>query len=148
MLPAMRFGRVLAVGLVVVLGCNSVPAKPPKRPGNTIRYRLLLRGNPVSPRDALHCYAGCQSAATPNQYVDCLAACPGFESTPGEYCSNSEVPPEAACLTVRKIPAKAEVPPGMVVLAVVGEIALIVGVASLCVNSSATQCGAMLPPPR
>ncbi len=131
-----------------MLGCNKVPPKPPKRPGSTIRYRLLLRDNPVSPRDAMHCYAACQSATTPNQYVDCLAACPGFESTPDEYCSNSVVPPEAACLTVRKIPAKSEIPPGMVVLAIIGEIALVVGLASVCANSSSTQCGGTFPPPR
>jgi hypothetical protein len=142
----MRFGRVIALGLAMMLGCNSVPPKPPKRPGSTIRYRLLLRDNPVSPHDAMHCYSGCQSAATPNAYVDCLAACPGFESTPDEYCSKSEVPPEAACLTVRKIPAKSEIPPGVVVLAIIGEIALVVGLASLCTSGSATQCNAFPPP--
>jgi hypothetical protein len=143
----MRSGRVLALGLAAMFGCNSVPPKPPKRPGNTLRYRLLLRENPVSPHDAMHCFAGCQSAATPNQYVDCLSACPGFESTAGEYCSKTEVPPEAACLTVTKIPANAEVPAGAIVLAVVGQMALIVGAASLC-SISSSQCGMQLPPPR
>lgn len=142
----MRFGRVLGLGVSLMLGCNSVPPKPPKRPANTVRYRLLLRENPVSPRDALHCFSECQSADTPNKYVDCLAACPGFESTSGEYCSKSEVPPEAACLTVTKIPAKSEVPPGLVVLAIVGDVALVVGAVALC-DISSSQCN-RFPPPR
>lgn len=126
--------------LCLLLGCNSVPAKAPKRDGNTIRYRLLLRDNPVSPGDASRCYGACQSAATPKDYVECLSACPGFETTPGEYCSRTEVPPVAACLTVRKIPAAKEVPPGLVVLAVVGQFALVVGAVALC-NASSSQCG-------
>jgi hypothetical protein len=143
----MKPARVLSLVLVGVLGCNSVPPKHPAATRNTIRYRLLLRNNPVSSSDAAHCYVGCQSAATPNAYVDCLSACPGFETTPGEYCSNTDVPPEAACLTVHKIPAKSEPPPGMVVLAIVGEIALVVGAASLC-SVSSSQCGLQMPPPR
>lgn len=139
-----RAWAVLSIGLM--LGCNSTPAKTAKRGGETIRYRLLLRDNPVSPSDALHCFAGCQSAETPKAYVECLKACPGFEATPGEYCSNTEVPPVAACLTVRQIPANTEPPPGLVVLAIVGEVALVVGAASLC-NISSSQCGLPLPPP-
>jgi hypothetical protein len=133
--------------LVLLLACNSVPPKPPKREGETIRYRLLLRDNPVNPTDAAHCFAACQSAETPNKYVDCLSACPGFETTPGEYCSNTDIPPEAACLTVRKVSAKKELPPGLVVLAIVGEFALVVGAVSLC-NISSTQCGLQMPPPK
>lgn len=143
----MRPAQVVSGLLVLSVACNSVPPKQPRREGETIRYRLLLRENPVSPNDAAHCFAGCQSADTPSKYVDCLSACPGFESTPGEYCSNTDVPPEAACLTVRTISAKKEPPPGMVVLAVVGEVALIVGAASLC-SISSTQCGMQMPPPR
>jgi hypothetical protein len=144
----MKLGPRQSVAWVVVslLGCNSVPAKhPPKHDGETIRYRLLLRENPVSPPDALHCYSGCQSAATPKDYVECLSACPGFETTPGEYCSNTEVPPEAACLTVRKIKIGKEPPPGLVVLAIIGEVALVVGASSLC-SLSSTQCGLLVPP--
>ena len=136
----MTSGRVVALSLAVVLGCNSVPAKVPKRSGDTIRYRLLIRENPVNPTDAAHCFSACQSAPTPNAYIDCLSACPGFESTPGEYCSNTEVPPAAACLTVRKIPAKSEVPPGLIVLAIIGEVALVVAATSLCQLSS-SRCG-------
>lgn len=141
----MQLRRVLAVGLIASFGCNSVPPKPPKREGETIRYRLLLRENPVSPQEASHCYAACQPLTSPKKYVECLAACPGFETTPGEYCSKEEVPPVAACLTVRKIPAKNEPPPGLVVLAVIGEVALVVGAVSLC-GLSSSQCGALVAP--
>lgn len=133
--------------VAALLGCNNVKVQSPKKTGETIRYRLLLRENPVSPRDALHCFSGCQSSRTPSEYVDCLSQCPGFETTPDEYCSNTEVPPVAACLTVRKVPAGKEPPPGMVVLAIVGSVALVVGAASLC-SISSSQCGMQLPPPR
>jgi hypothetical protein len=126
-----------------MLGCNSVPPRTPKRSTNTIRYRLLIRDNPVSPTEAAHCFSACQAAATPNAYVDCLSACPGFETTPGEYCSKYDVPPAAACLTVRKVPAKEAIPPGLVVLAVIGQVALVVGAASLCALSE-TRCGRYL----
>ncbi len=139
--------RVASLLLVVVVACNNVKATHPKKEGNTIRYRLLLRGNPVSSSDAAHCFAQCQAATTPNAYVDCLAECPGFEKTPGEYCSNTDVPPEAACLTVRVVPVKKELPPGLVVLAIVGEVALVVGAASLC-SISSTQCGMQMPAPK
>ncbi len=138
---------MLALLLVLLVACNNVKATHPQKEGHTIRYRLLLRGNPVSSSEAAHCFVGCQSTTTPNAYVDCLSACPGFEKTPGEYCSNTDVPPEAACLTVREISAKTEPPPGLVVLAIVGEIALVVGAASLC-SISSTQCGLQLPPPK
>jgi hypothetical protein len=143
----MRIRRGVGLLLIGLWGCNgSEPAKSPKR-GETIRYRLLLRENPVSPRDAMHCYSECQSTRTPNEYIGCLSKCPGWEETDGEYCSNTEIPPLAACLTVRKVPAAKEVPPGMVVLAVVGEIALVVGAASLC-SISSSQCGMQMPPPQ
>jgi len=143
----MRPRQALVGVLGLLLACNSVPPKAPKREGETIRYRLPLRGNAVSPPDAAHCFVACQSAETPNKYVDCLSECPGFEKTPGEYCSNTDIPPEAACLTVRTVSAKKEVPPGLVVLAVIGEVALVVGAASLC-SISSTQCGLAMPPPK
>jgi hypothetical protein len=146
MLVPMRPRQALTLLLLVLFGCNSGSVQHPKKEGETIRYRLLLRHNPVSPSDAAHCFVGCQSTTKPKAYIDCLSACPGFEITPGEYCSNTEVPPEAACLTVRKIPAKSEPPPGLVVLAVIGEVALVVGAVSLC-NISSSQCG-LVPPPR
>src|SRR5215213_6348048 len=135
----MRLRQRLSLVLVGLLGCNSVPPKAPKQEG-TVRYRLLLRENPVSPQEASHCFSQCQSATTPKAYVECLSACPGFEITDGEYCSKTEVPPVAACLTARKIPRAKETPPGLVVLAIVGEFALVVGAASLC-SISSSQCG-------
>lgn len=137
---------LVSLGLVSLVGCNNVEVKRPRRSGETIRYRLLLRENRVSPSEASRCFAACQSARTPNKYVDCLTECPGFEATPGEYCSNTEVPPVAACLTVRKIPVTKEPPTGLVVLAVVGQMALVVGAASLC-SISNSNCG-LYPPPR
>jgi hypothetical protein len=147
MLAGMRFRRLGYVAVAALVACNNVKVKAPKKTGETVRYRLLLRENPVSPHDAMHCFSGCQNAPTPNAYVDCLSQCPGFETTPDEYCSNTEIPPVAACLTVHKIPAKSEPPPGMVVLAIIGEVALVVGAATLC-SISSTQCGMGLPPPR
>ncbi len=132
--------------MALAVGCNSETAKSPQRDGSTVRYRLLLRDNAVSPPEASRCYAACQAATTPKAYVECLSACPGFETTPGEYCSRSEVPPVAACLTVRKVPVAKETPPGMVVLAVVGQFALIVGASALC-GASSSQCGMQMPPP-
>jgi hypothetical protein len=144
----MRARQLLALVLVGLTGCNSVPPAHPKKAGNSVRYRLLLRDNPVSPTDAAHCYAECQPAATPKRYIECLEECPGFERTEGEYCSNTEVPPVAACITVREIPAKSEPPPGLIVIAVIGEIALAVAAVSLC-NSSSTQCAQQsFPPPK
>ena len=143
-LPRQGLSVLLIAGLA---SCNSVPAKQPKRDDNTVRYRLLLRENPVSPRQASLCYSECQQASTPKRYVECLRLCPGFEETAGEYCSKSEVPPVAACLTVRRIPATKEPPPGLVVLAIVGSWALVVAASSLC-NVSSSQCGIPLPPPQ
>lgn len=133
--------------LVGVASCNNAPAKVPKRDPNTVRYRLLLRDNAVSPQEASHCFAACQSSATPKAYVECLSKCPGFEMTPGEYCSKTEVPPVAACLTVRRIPVTKEPPPGLVVLAIIGSWALAISAVSLC-NVSSSQCGLPLPPPQ
>ena len=142
----MKPSRLLSGCLALLVACSNAPAKhPKKRVGETIRYRLQLRNNPVSPHEASRCFSECQPAATPKQYVECLELCPGFEKTPGEYCGNTERPPESVCFTVTKIPAKSEPPPGLVVLAIIGEIALVVGAVSLC-NVSSSQCGYPLPP--
>lgn len=140
--------RWIALGLAGVLACSSSTPKPASA-GNesgVVRYRLELRNNPVSAGDAFRCYGGCQSASSPQAYLDCLAACPGFEVTPGVRCSKEEVPPVAACLTVRKIPRQEPVPAGAVVLATVGAFLLVVGAASLCAASS-SQCGYVSVPP-
>lgn len=140
----MRDARVMSLLLVLLFGCSD-SAKHPQPSRNTVRYRLPLRDNPVSSSDAAHCFVGCQSSTTPVQYVECLSACPGFEKTPGATCGSTDVPPESACLTVRKVPVSRELPPGLVVLTIVGEMALVVGAASLC-SISANQCGLIVPP--
>jgi hypothetical protein len=109
--------------------------------GSVVRYRLLLRKNPVDPGEAFRCYGQCQDEVNPKAYLACLSACPGFEVTQGATCEKYEVPPDSACITARKIPASAEVPPGLVVLAVIGSVMVVVGAASLCALSS-SQCGA------
>jgi hypothetical protein len=152
MLRPSRFARAVAAALapcVLASSCNSVtpPPRSQSGPGVTVRHRLLLRDNPVDPGEASRCYGRCQEAKTPGEYLECLATCPGYEETDGEYCSKSEVPPVAACITVRRIPEQEEPPPGYVVLAVVAGFALIAATASLCASSS-TRCGADYPPPR
>src|SRR5512133_820017 len=99
---------------------------------DVVRYRLLLRENPVDPGEAFRCHGSCQSESTPTGYWECLGTCPGFDITPNEYCSKYEVPPVAACLTVRRIPTTKEPDPGLVVLAVIGSFMLVVGAATLC----------------
>ena len=142
---------MVALGLstaLVPFGCNAQhPAKYSHHDPDTTRYRLRLRENPVDPSGAFHCYSACQPLLTLGEYFNCLSACPGFEVTPEEYCAPGEVPPIAACFTVRKIPAKTEPPPGMVVLAVIGSFLLVVAAESLCV-STRSQCGSgYIPPP-
>lgn len=132
---------VLAVGCRRGQGARQASARPHE---GATRYRLLLRDNPVNPGDAFRCYGSCQEARTPKDYVDCLSQCPGFEVTPDEYCSHTEVPPVAACLTVRRLPRKEKVDPGLVVLAVVGSFLLVVSAGALC-NSARSQCGAYPP---
>ena len=105
-----------------------------------VRYRLLLRDNPVDPREASLCYAGCQSEPTPGDYLACLSECPGFEVTPGAVCAKRDVPPAAACLVVRRLKQSEEVDSGLVVLGVVGAFVLVVTAASLCASSN-LQCG-------
>ncbi|MEP7049508.1 MAG: hypothetical protein ABJB12_04115 [Pseudomonadota bacterium] len=147
-----RGRSVLAVALSLLLALPSCNAQKRTKYGHardpdTTRYRLLLRENPVDPAGAMHCYAACQPQLSPRGYLDCLMACPGFDITPQEYCAPDEVPPVAACFTARKIPAKTEPPPGMIVLEVVGMFAIVIAAASLC-NSSASHCGNnTFPPP-
>lgn len=114
-----------------------------------VRYRLPLRGNSVSPREASLCYGECQSASSPGEYLDCLAECPGFEVTPGAPCGARDVPPQSACLVVRRVHETDEVAQGMVVVGVVAGFALIVTAASLCASSN-SQCGYAYeyPPPK
>ena len=51
---------------------------------DTIRYRLLLRDNPVDPGEAFRCHGHCQTETSPKGYLECLMDCPGFDVTPNE----------------------------------------------------------------
>ena len=144
-----------ALLLSASLACSSSSSSPSSRHpeviGNAdlVRYRLRLRHNPVDPSAAFRCYGSCQSQRSPESYLQCLTECPGFEITPGAWCGKHEVPPEAACFTARKVPNTPEVDPGVIVVAVIANVALVIGLASLCASSS-SQCGYpyTLPPPR
>lgn len=107
---------------------------------DTVRYRLLLRHNPVDPSEAFRCYGRCQPQETPDGYLDCLSECPGFEMTAGVRCASDEVPPIASCLNVRTMPRTEKLPPGLIVVGVLGGVLLVVGAAALC-SASASQCG-------
>jgi hypothetical protein len=144
----LRTTALLCIFLAACSGSSSnsaAKASQVYQPG-VIRYRLKLRRNPVDPGEAFRCYGRCQQAHTPKDYVQCLSACPGFEHTPGFACDAFDVPPESACLTVRTLPSGTEPDPGLVVLAVVGNVLLVVGLASLCA-SSRSQCYSYAYPP-
>lgn len=137
-------GKALALAValsVVAAGCGKKkPSGTPKRDAAVVRYRLLLRENPVSPQAAFHCYGACQEQETPAGYLGCLEECPGFDTTPGITCAGYEVPPVAACFTARKVDVSDELDPGWVVLAVIAEVAIIVSLASVCASTSSGQC--------
>ncbi len=125
-------------------GCSGDQKKnsPNYRDPDTIRYRLLLRENRVDHDGAFRCYGKCQSQETPQGYVECLSSCPGFERDPGFKCADYETPPIAACLTVRKVDAKDELDPNLIVLKEIAGVLLVVGLASVCsATSSPAQCG-------
>ncbi len=142
--PSCRPSRWLAWLLAFCLGCGGasphVESAADLEDPNAARYRLLLRENPVDSGQAFRCYGQCQAQTTPQGYLQCLAECPGFEITQGMRCAADEVPPIAACFTVRQIPRQSEPSPGWVVLAVIANMALIVTLASVCASSS-SQCG-------
>ena len=137
-------GSLLACHLVASAGCSAgqstaASADDLRDPG-AARYRLPLRYNPVDPGSAFRCYGQCQSERSPVSYMQCLAECPGFEVTRGVRCADDEVPPIAACFTVRQVPAQSEPSPGWVVLAIIANVALVVTLASVCASSQ-SQCG-------
>jgi hypothetical protein len=140
---------------VQVGGCASstsgaaAPSSGPAHQPGVVRYRLLLRENPVSPAQALHCYAECQAKPEPREYLSCLQACPGFETKPGVACMPEEVPPVAACFTAREANPAVEQDNGDVVIATIAGVVLVVALASVCASSSSTQCtlGGLPPPP-
>jgi hypothetical protein len=141
---AARWRGGLGLLLALCLACSS--NSPGGKTGDDLsdpgaaRYRLPLRHNAVDPGAAFRCYGQCQSQPSPVGYLQCLGQCPGFEITDGVRCAEGDVPPLAACFTVRKIPKQSEPSQGWVVLAVLANVALIVGLASVCA-SSASQCG-------
>lgn len=133
-----RVASWCAVLLVVVSACGGKPsARVPRRDPEVVRYRLLLRENPVDSAEAFRCYGACQEHDTPTGYVRCLEECPGFDITPGITCAGHEVPPAAACFTARKVSADDEIPPGYIVLSVMASVAVIVALSSVC-NSTAS----------
>ncbi len=142
--PRTRPSAWLSALLALCLACSGATSR--SQSGDDLddptvtRYRLPLRYNTVDPGQAFRCYGQCQSQPSPGGYLQCLAKCPGFETTPGVRCADNEVPPIAACFTVRQIPKQSEPSPGWVVLAVIANVALIVTLASVCA-SSASQCG-------
>lgn len=105
-------------------------------PAEVTRFRLLLSDNPVDPGAALRCYADCQDRDTPDGYLECLSQCPGFERTPGLACAPDEVPPLAACFTARPAPLGAEPRRGSIVVAVIGDIPLVVGLSAVCASQT------------
>lgn len=100
----------------------------------------------MDPGEAFRCFGGCQSQSTPNGYVECLTACPGFQMDHGFFCADYEVPPIAACITARKVREDDELDPGWVVLSVVASVAIVVALSSVCGASSSSQCGYPLYP--
>jgi hypothetical protein len=132
--------RTLTLALVASLGCGggSQPAAAPgpARDAGVTRYRLLLRDNPVDPGQAFRCYGACQQQGTPEAYLQCLAECPGFEETTGVACAPNEVPPVAACFTARPVAVGSEPRKDSVVIAVIANVALVVGLASVCASQT------------
>jgi hypothetical protein len=134
-----------ALGLVASLACagsRPEPASGSAAAGDAdvTRYRLLLHGNPVDPGRAFRCYGACQPRETPEGYIECLAECPGFERTPGVACTPEEVPPVAACFTARAVPRASEPDPNLVVVAIIADVALVVGLAAVCASQT-EPCG-------
>ncbi len=134
---------LLMLTLSLSLSCGGArkgASKPPKYDLNVARYRLLLRENPIDSGEAFRCYGGCQEHTQPDAYLECLSKCPAFEVTKGVACAPYELPPEAACITARRLPAKQEIDPAYKVVAVVAGVALIVALGVPC--TSLTTCGA------
>lgn len=135
--------QIVSLLLIGALGCSG-SQKDAKRYSSldpdAVRYRLLLRENPVDSGEAFRCYGSCQEARSPTSYMECLQACPGFEVSSGMRCMDHEIPPVAACLTARRVVLSGEPDPGLVVLSVIAGVAVVVGLASVCAASASTQC--------
>jgi hypothetical protein len=133
-----RLAAALLIGCLHCAGGRPAPltSAGAGQTAEVTRYRLLLQQNPVDPGQALRCYGACQSQDSPEKYLSCLAECPGFEQTPGVACAPNEVPPFAACFTARPLAAGSEPNRSSVVIAVVGDIPLVVGLASVCASQT------------
>jgi hypothetical protein len=126
---------------------TSAPAPAPARtsvqPANgrgTIRYRLLISGNPVDPARAFRCYGGCRQAPTEAVYLECLSQCPGFEVEADATCGPDEGIPNSVCI-VHGPPAPRDEPStGAVLAAVILNVVVLFSLVSIC-NASASQCG-------
>jgi len=138
--------RVLSLILILSLSLGCGGARTGAKRATTkynpdvARYRLLLRENPIDPAAAFRCYGSCQSLDKPDTYLDCLTKCPGFEVTKGFACAPYELPPDAVCITARRLPDKQEIGPDYKVVAVIANVALIVALGVAC--SSSPTCGA------
>jgi hypothetical protein len=131
----------VAAALVWSLGCGgSTPtvAAPTVAhdDAEVTRYRLLLSENAIDPGRAFRCYAACQKQKAPEDYLRCLSECPGFEQTSGIACAPNEVPPLAACFTARPVPVGSEPKARGVVIAVIADVALVVGLSSICASQT------------
>ncbi len=110
----------------------SPPAVSPPVRGAQVRYRLALNGESEHPAEALRCYSGCRRAATEEIYLACLRDCPGFEATAGASCGPDDGIPRSVCLEQRPPGQKSEPDPGVIVAAVILNVALIFSLASVC----------------
>lgn len=104
-----------------------------------VRYRLRIHDNPVDSAEALRCYSGCREAPTEATYLECLSKCPGFEVDAGVTCGPDEGIPLSVCIDRRPMAPRNEPTPGVIVAAVLLDIALLFSLSSLC-NASASQC--------
>jgi hypothetical protein len=128
-------------------GAGGAGPTQPAGGSELVRYRLLLRDNPVDAGGAFRCYTKCQPQTTPEGYLACLEACPGYETTRGVACTPEEVPPLAVCFTARPAPAQSEPEPGSILVGTLAGVPLMVGMSAVCASSH-SQCYGVVPNPR
>lgn len=139
----------LSVLLGAALSCAGSPDRGAALPSGagdpgTIRYRLLLHDNPIDPAAALQCYANCRQRTTPEDYLGCLEACPGFETTVGGVCGAEETPPVAVCFVAQRVVPTSEPQRGSMVIARLGGFVVSVALTSVCALSH-SQCQGSTP---
>ncbi|HUQ05655.1 MAG TPA: hypothetical protein VM261_24295 [Kofleriaceae bacterium] len=100
------------------------------RPSSTaVRYRLPLAGN----AGASACYATCHDVRATrgdDAFLDCFAACPGAELTPGARCDHSsdrDRQPVAVCVTGRSTKTGAGGHAATAIIVVVSILLLVTG---------------------